>query len=288
MPPKIHLVRHAQGYHNLGIEHMNIHDPLLTDYGKKQCHELRRNFPNLSGIELLVASPMRRAIYTALEAFLPDYEKPDGRKLIALPELQELSDMPCDVGSSLADLKAEMEAQGAPVDLSGLDENWTEKTGRLGITIERIFERAQYVRQWLMARPEKEIVVVSHGGFLHFLTEDWEEGCKGEGTIHKPVNQNSAQKLDLVGSFQSNQYVTGTGWVNTEFRTYEFGSMANGHAQKCHEGTNDISLKETVESRRRRDKPDPSPTREQQKELCEQVLDGWAKQGYPIPSENDR
>ncbi|KAJ6120421.1 phosphoglycerate mutase-like protein [Penicillium sp. IBT 18751x] len=257
MPPKIHLVRHAQGYHNLGIEHMNIHDPLLTDHGKKQCHELGRNFPNLSSIELLVASPMRRAIHTALEAFLPDYETKEGNKLVALPELQELSDMPCDVGSSLADLKAEMEAQGAPVDLSNLEENWTEKTGRLGITRERIFERAQYVRQWLMARPEKEIVVVSHGGFLHFLTEDWEEGCKGEGT----------------------------GWVNTEFRTYEFESMANGHGQKCHEGPSEISLRETAESRRRRGKPDLAPTRAQQKILCEQVLDGWAKQGYPIPSE---
>lgn len=106
---------------------MNIHDPLLTDHGKKQCHVLRHKFPNLSSIELFVASPLRRAIYTALEAFLPDNEKPDGRKLIALPELQELSDVPCDVGSSLADLKAEMEAQGAPVDLTALDENWTEK-----------------------------------------------------------------------------------------------------------------------------------------------------------------
>lgn len=138
-----------------------------------------------------------------------------------------------------------------------------------------------------MARPEKEIVVVSHGGFLHFLTEDWEEGCKGEGTMDKPVNETSPRNLDLAGSFQTNQYATGTGWINTEFRTYEFESMANGHAQRCHEGPNDIRLKETVESRRRRGKSDLPPSREQQKELCEQVLDGWAKQGYPIPSEID-
>ncbi|KAJ5677265.1 phosphoglycerate mutase-like protein [Penicillium maclennaniae] len=285
MPPKIHLVRHAQGYHNLGIEHMNIHDPLLTDHGKKQCHELGRNFPNLSSIDLLVASPMRRAMYTALEAFLPDYEKTEGKKLIALPELQELSDMPCDVGSSLADLKAEMEAQGAPVDISNLEENWTKKTGRLGITRERIFERAQYVRQWLMARPEKEIVVVSHGGFLHFLTEDWEEGCNGKGKFGKPVIKNPEDSY-LTRPFQTYQYETGTGWFNTEFRTYEVETMANGHGQKCHEGSSEISLRETVESRRRRGKPDLAPTRAQQKILCEQVLDGWAKQGYSIPSEH--
>lgn len=124
-----------QGYHNLGIEHMNIHDPLLTDHGKKQCLELHRKFPDMSKVDLLVASPMRRAIYTALEAFLPDYEKSDGRKLIALPDLQELSDMPCDVGSSLADLKAEMEAQGAPVDLNYFDEDWTRK-----VRVPRIFK----------------------------------------------------------------------------------------------------------------------------------------------------
>ena len=31
-------------------------------------------------------------------------------------------------------------------------------------------------------RPEKEIVVVTHGTFLHYLTEDWEDSHTYEGT----------------------------------------------------------------------------------------------------------
>jgi len=34
--------------------------------------------------------------------------------------------------------------------------------------------RADEVRRYLKERPEKEVVLVSHLGFLHHLTEDWE------------------------------------------------------------------------------------------------------------------
>lgn len=32
-----------------------------------------------------------------------------------------------------------------------------------------IENRARDAREWLMNRPEKEIVVVTHGGFLHYF-----------------------------------------------------------------------------------------------------------------------
>lgn len=34
-------------------------------------------------------------------------------------------------------------------------------------------KRVREARQRLKARPEAEIVVVTHGGFLHYFTEDW-------------------------------------------------------------------------------------------------------------------
>lgn len=43
-------------------------------------------------------------------------------------------------------------------------------------------ERARAARRWLKARPEKEIVVVTHGGFLHYFTEDWEDSSQYQGT----------------------------------------------------------------------------------------------------------
>lgn len=55
------------------------------------------------------------------------------------------------------------------------------QNGRYEPTLEKIRARAQHARRWLLARPEKDIVVVSHGGLLHFMTEDWEDACIYEG-----------------------------------------------------------------------------------------------------------
>lgn len=49
--------------------------------------------------------------------------------------------------------------------------------------MERIRDRAREARHWLKERPEMEIAVITHGGFLHFLTEDWEDGSKYEGML---------------------------------------------------------------------------------------------------------
>lgn len=49
----------------------------------------------------------------------------------------------------------------------------TEKKGKWAPSSNALLARARAARQWLKARPEKEIAVVSHGGFLHYLTNDW-------------------------------------------------------------------------------------------------------------------
>lgn len=48
-------------------------------------------------------------------------------KVIALPQIQETSDVPCDTGSDLADLKNEVEEKDLPVDLSLVTEDWNDK-----------------------------------------------------------------------------------------------------------------------------------------------------------------
>ncbi len=92
-------------------------------------------------------------------------------KVIALPEVCEVADIPCDTGSDIDVLKEEM--KGKPVDLSRLEKGWNVKTGKWAPTVDAINQRAMEARQWLKARPEDEIVVVTHGGFLHYFTEDW-------------------------------------------------------------------------------------------------------------------
>ena len=105
MAPVIHLVRHAQGFHNLCQENEQIPDPDLTPFGEDQCRKLQEHFPDHAKITHLVASPLRRTLYTCLLSFEPVAKS--GKKVIALPDAQEVSLQPCDTGSDPEKLKAE-------------------------------------------------------------------------------------------------------------------------------------------------------------------------------------
>lgn len=207
MPTYIHLVRHAQGYHNLSYANHALPDPDLTQKGKDQCAALCKTFPFHSKITHLVASPMRRTLYTCLLSFQPsvfDAEtNPTGKKVVALEELQEVSNLPCDVGSDLSKLESEFGGDGK-VDLGLLRDGWNDKgfASPNFPTMGKLEERARKSRVFLreLARgqsgkgEEVHIAVVTHGGFLHFLTQDW-DGMRAD---------------------------VGTGWQNTEWRSYEF------------------------------------------------------------------
>lgn len=82
----------------------------------------------------MTASPLRRTIYTALLSFEPVFNRHkeagdgDAFKLIAIPEAQETSDVPCDTGSEPAALRKELvEEKGLPVDLGLVGEGWNSK-----------------------------------------------------------------------------------------------------------------------------------------------------------------
>lgn len=110
-------------------------DPLLTATGKQQCYELQREFPFHSTAELIVASPLRRTIYTALLAFAPIFKRNPGLKIIALPDLQEVSDLNCDCGSGLETLKKEVIENNLPVDLSLVPIGWQGKVSGIEIRV---------------------------------------------------------------------------------------------------------------------------------------------------------
>jgi broad specificity phosphatase PhoE len=163
MAPKIHLVRHAQGLHNLCTENTILPDPSLTPKGRQQCTELQKNFPHHRGVDLIVSSPIRRTLYTSLLSFHDDI-KTKGLRIIALPELQETTALPCDTGSAPAELANEF--AGEPIDFTLVQPGWNDKTAAKWIPEEAaIAKRAQEAREWLYQRPENEIVVVTHGSF---------------------------------------------------------------------------------------------------------------------------
>lgn len=170
MAPIIHCVRHAQGFHNLSIANHSIHDPSLTPHGEEQCRELAKSFLYHDSVECVVASPIRRTLYTALLGFGQDLEKKD-LKIIALPELQETSDLPCDTGSPPEKLVGEFKDKRVNLDL--VKPGWDSKRMKWAPTTQAIENRARDARVWLMNRPEKEIVMVTHGTseFLNCLAD---------------------------------------------------------------------------------------------------------------------
>lgn len=185
MAPTIHLVRHAHGFHNISREHENIKDPGLTELGEQQCKSLREIFPYHSQLACFVSSPLRRALSTCLLAFAPA----PGAPIVALPELKEVGDSPCDTGSSPEILRKEinhlLDLSRVPVGWDTIPDwiSWQDKLGQLK---ERAARARVALQQLVQCFGEDEhIVVVTHGAFLHFLADDY-HGIKPNNGIHKP------------------------------------------------------------------------------------------------------
>jgi broad specificity phosphatase PhoE len=108
----IHLFRHAEAAHNQERDG-SIRDPLLTAKGMKQAKKILKNYQFLNHPSLILTSPLRRTIQTVLQAFHPSFNGlaaksfPTCPRIIALPHLQECSELLCDTGLSLAFLKSE-------------------------------------------------------------------------------------------------------------------------------------------------------------------------------------
>jgi len=103
-----------------------MRDPLLTPYGENQCRNLNENFPFHAKVEMIVASPLRRTLYTAILGFETVLREKD-LKVVALPEIQETSDVQCDTGSELHDLENEIKRKYLPVELGLVMEGWHVK-----------------------------------------------------------------------------------------------------------------------------------------------------------------
>ncbi|KAM3414108.1 hypothetical protein BST61_g10766 [Cercospora zeina] len=118
---------------------------------------------------------MRRAIQTCQLSFAPAVER--GLIITVLAYAEEVSDAPSDTGSPIETLKAEF-TQG--VDFDHLKDGWFEHKGEFSVEPKTVRVRATKLRQWIKARPEKEIALVSHGFFNHFLCEEVDDA--GEQT----------------------------------------------------------------------------------------------------------
>lgn len=69
-------------------------DAVLTPFGLEQCGALAKLTAGLAGVELLVTSPLRRCVQTALHGFQPHIDR--GVPLIALESVRETVNFTCD------------------------------------------------------------------------------------------------------------------------------------------------------------------------------------------------
>jgi hypothetical protein len=124
MTKTIHCVRHAQGLHNLTTDNHHLIDPDLTALGEQQCLSLATTFDRHHAVDLIIASPLRRTLRTALLAFSQPLQRL-GRPVIALPHIQETTGLPCDTGSELGAISGDFD--GLPIDWSQVEIGWQVK-----------------------------------------------------------------------------------------------------------------------------------------------------------------
>lgn len=183
MASTIYLVRHAESEHNISKD-FSHHDPPLTTLGHTQAAQLPRTFPNPERIAAVVTSPLRRAIQTSLAGFSHILDKryfdqasgsgiENGIALLLDPDLQERSSLPCDTGSQ----RSVLEKEFLNLDLTQLDENWEAKTGPYAADDDSVRTRAARAREKLKqiatdlgGNERKDIVVVTHGMFMKYLS----------------------------------------------------------------------------------------------------------------------
>ncbi|KAH7131870.1 histidine phosphatase superfamily [Dendryphion nanum] len=180
MPSTIYLLRHAESAHNISKD-FSHHDPPLTTLGQTQASQLTDTFPHPEQIAVIVTSPLRRAIQTALAGFShvldQRYYEPgtglgveNGVRLVLDAGLQERSGFPCDTGSENEILASEFRG----LDFGVLREGWQRKEGENSVGDEAVALRAESARKRLgelVGSVEgKDVVVVTHGVFMKFLS----------------------------------------------------------------------------------------------------------------------
>lgn len=180
MPGKrVHFIRHAQSKHNARAALVadetsvrmdpTLRDAPLTDLGHAQARALAPSIARLVGIELVVASPLTRAIQTMRHAFA---HSPAQRLVLDLH--REYQHSFCDIGQRPMEL-----AKCFPdLEFDHLADPWwfmsPDHPGPFAIeTMEMLDARLVAFRSWLEARPEREIAIVGHGTFLNRLTGHW-------------------------------------------------------------------------------------------------------------------
>ncbi|XP_027905083.1 phosphoglycerate mutase-like protein 1 isoform X1 [Vigna unguiculata] len=204
----LHLVRHAQGFHNVegeknfeAYKSYDLFDASLTPLGWKQVENLRGHV-KASGlsktIELVIVSPLLRTMQTAVGVFggeactdetsvpplmnagVGDSDRPAISSLNAPPFLavelcrEHLGVHPCDKRRSITDYRNMFPAIDFSLIENDEDILWKPDIREKN---EEVAARGLKFLEWLWTRKEKEIAVVTHSGFLFHSLSAFGNDC---------------------------------------------------------------------------------------------------------------
>ncbi|CAF3295207.1 unnamed protein product [Rotaria socialis] len=162
----IYYMRHFEALHNIPPCNFRIPDPELSPYGQTQAFAAIETIKNIPSIDLIVCSPLTRTLETSLLVFKNQYPSP----FIIHPDLQEVCTEPCDIGSSVDQLKIKFPSLSNELDMFTQtfgDTEWLDKMNPDNIySPTRIKERVKRLLDWLLNRVEKHIFIISHGLML--------------------------------------------------------------------------------------------------------------------------
>jgi glucosyl-3-phosphoglycerate phosphatase len=191
MPTRTFLIRHGQSTFNEVFDANGV-DPLhydarLTPTGRNQV-EAARDAAQRLGVDLVVVSPLTRAIETCLGLF-----DPAQTRIVVSPLHRERLGNSCDIGRHPNVLSFEYPM----LDFGDCSECWWHdgpKDAR-GVSIEPdevVASRIAEFKKWLGRRPEQRVAVIGHGTFFHRLTGrhfanceivDWSEPVGGACSV---------------------------------------------------------------------------------------------------------
>ncbi|KAL2072769.1 hypothetical protein VTL71DRAFT_12112 [Oculimacula yallundae] len=250
---KFHFVRHAQAIHNMrGITGaQNLRDTTLTPHGMKQAESLSLPgfFPSSPPIKIILSSPLRRTINTALLGF-SSIAAANGVEIILWSDLREYGISMCNTGSSLLKLRENIKAIEGGAERKGVQQG----KRAIGMEIESEMEDAEGKGKEKEVQNEdytgKVVINTSllYGGWewnfemttmekverierVKTKLKELEQVAIDGGVWHGIKFEKSEKDVGIVivshGGFL--RWLMGHGtrrWANAEYRTFKFPSIA--------------------------------------------------------------
>ncbi|GKV33521.1 hypothetical protein SLEP1_g42026 [Rubroshorea leprosula] len=204
----LHLVRHAQGIHNVAGEKNHdayfseeLFDAYLTPLGWQQVDNLHKHVreSGLSeGIDLVIVSPLLRTMQTAVgvfggEGYAEGIDAPplmvanagnsdrsaisslNCPPFIAVELCREHFGVhPCDRRRSISEYRPLFPAMDFSLIENDRDVLWTPDVREKN---EEVAARGLKFMNWLWTRKEKEIAIVTHSGFLYHTLSNFGNDC---------------------------------------------------------------------------------------------------------------